>query len=126
MKETEKIEIMHFSQEGYLEDGKNVYETGKKMTALADKVADEGYDAVFLMGVGGTWDELMQLEYLNVEASAFRAILMSSFALRQRNTAKPAPTHARASTIAVSYTHLDVYKRQGMGREQHRFCRNVR
>ena len=64
MKETEKIEIMHFSQEGYIEDGKNVYETGKKMTALADKVADEGYDAVFLMGVGGTWDELMQLEYL--------------------------------------------------------------
>ena len=64
MKETEKIEIMHFSQEGYLEDGKNVYETGKKMTALADKVADEGYDAVFLMGVGGTWDEFMQLEYL--------------------------------------------------------------
>ena len=42
MKETEKIEIMHFSQEGYVEDGKNVYETGKKMTALADKVADEG------------------------------------------------------------------------------------
>ncbi|MEO2482407.1 SIS domain-containing protein, partial [Collinsella aerofaciens] len=64
MKETEKIEIMHFSQEGYVEDGKNVYEAGKKMTALADKVADEGYDAVFLMGVGGTWDELMQLEYL--------------------------------------------------------------
>ena len=49
MKETEKIEIMHFSQEGYVEDGKNVYETGKKMIELADKVADEGYDAVFLM-----------------------------------------------------------------------------
>lgn len=64
MKETEKIEMMHFSQEGYVEDGKNVYETGKKMIELADKVADEGYDAVFLMGVGGTWDELMQLEYL--------------------------------------------------------------
>ena len=30
MKETEKIEIMHFSQEGYVEDGKNVYETGLK------------------------------------------------------------------------------------------------
>ena len=60
MKETEKIEIMHFDQEGYLEDGKALYETGKKMTALADKVADEGYDAVFLMGVGGTWDELMR------------------------------------------------------------------
>ncbi|MFR9006160.1 MAG: hypothetical protein ACLVKA_07180 [Collinsella aerofaciens] len=34
MKETEKIEIMHFDQEGYLEDGKALYETGKKMTAL--------------------------------------------------------------------------------------------
>ncbi|WP_147346283.1 MULTISPECIES: hypothetical protein, partial [unclassified Collinsella] len=29
MKETEKIEIMHFDQEGYLEDGRNVYEAGK-------------------------------------------------------------------------------------------------
>ena len=64
MKETEKIEIMHFDQEGYLEDGGNVYEAGKKMTALADRVHEEGYDAVFLMGVGGTWDEFMQLEYL--------------------------------------------------------------
>ena len=34
------------------------------MTALADRVHEEGYDAVFLMGVGGTWDEFMQLEYL--------------------------------------------------------------
>ena len=64
MKETEKIEIMNFDQEGYLEDGKALYETGKLVTAMADRVADEGYDAVFLMGVGGTWDELMQLEYL--------------------------------------------------------------
>ena len=33
MKETEKIEIMHFSQEGYVEDGKNVYEapTGRSL-----------------------------------------------------------------------------------------------
>ena len=64
MKPTEKVEIMHFDQEGYLKDGEALYETGKKMAALADRVADEGYDAIFLMGVGGTWDELMQLEYL--------------------------------------------------------------
>ncbi|MFR7671144.1 MAG: hypothetical protein ACLU0O_11205 [Collinsella sp.] len=41
MKETEKIEIMHFDREGYLEDGRNVYEAGKKMTALADRVHEE-------------------------------------------------------------------------------------
>lgn len=64
MAETEKVEIMHFDQEGYLADGAAAVETGDKMEALADKVADEGYDAIFLMGVGGTWDELMQLEYL--------------------------------------------------------------
>lgn len=64
MAETEKIEIMNFDQEGYLEDGRALYETGQKMAAMADAAADEGYDAVFLMGVGGTWDELMQLEYL--------------------------------------------------------------
>ena len=64
MKQTEKVEIMNFDQEGYLEDGKLLVETGKQMAAMADRIADEGYDAIFLMGVGGTWDELMQLEYL--------------------------------------------------------------
>ena len=64
MAETEKVEIMNFDQEGYLEDGRALVETGKQMAAMADKIADEGYDAIFLMGVGGTWDELMQLEYL--------------------------------------------------------------
>lgn len=64
MKETEKVEIMHFDQEGYLADGKAAVEAGDKMEALADRIADEGYDAIFLMGVGGTWDEFMQLEYL--------------------------------------------------------------
>lgn len=64
MAETEKIELMNFDQEGYLLDGKELVKTGEKMRDLADRVADEGYDAVFLMGVGGTWDEMMQLEYL--------------------------------------------------------------
>ena len=54
MAETEKVEIMNFDQEGYLEDGKALVETGKKMAAMATD-RDEGYDAIFLMGVGGTW-----------------------------------------------------------------------
>ncbi len=37
MKETEKIEIMHIVQECFLEDGRIVYEAGKKWTALADR-----------------------------------------------------------------------------------------
>ena len=73
MKETEKIEIMHFSQEGYLEDGKNGYETGKKMIERADKVADEGCDAVFLMGVGGTWDGLLYTSGYEESVNALKA-----------------------------------------------------
>ena len=46
MQETEKIEIMNFDQEGYLADGKAAVEAGKKMAQIADRVADEGYDAV--------------------------------------------------------------------------------
>jgi fructoselysine-6-phosphate deglycase len=64
MAEKEKIEIMNYDEAGYLEDGENAYKSGLKMKEIADKVADEGYDAIFLMGVGGTWDELMQLQYL--------------------------------------------------------------
>ncbi len=64
MKQTETVEIMHFDQEEYLAAGARFVEIGQQMAALADRVADEGYDAVFLMGVGGTWDEMMQLEYL--------------------------------------------------------------
>ena len=64
MSETEKVEIMHFDQEGYLKEGAELVEIGDRMEAIADKVANEGYDAIFLLGVGGTWDEFMQLEYL--------------------------------------------------------------
>lgn len=64
MAETEKIEIMNFDQAAYLVDGAAVVKAGKEMIVLADRIYDEGFDALFLMGVGGTWDELMQLEYL--------------------------------------------------------------
>lgn len=64
MVESERIEIMHFDQEGYLRDGAAAVEAGSRMIDFADRIHSEGYDALFLMGVGGTWDELMQLEYL--------------------------------------------------------------
>lgn len=60
---TEKVEIMHFDQEGYLAGGAAAEAAGDVMEGFADRVAAEGYDAIFLLGVGGTWDEFMQLEY---------------------------------------------------------------
>ncbi len=64
MAESERIEILHFDQERYLKEGSELRTRGEAMVRFADQVADEGYDAVFLLGMGGTWDELMQLEYI--------------------------------------------------------------
>ena len=46
MAETEKIEIMNFDQDGYLEDGRNLVETGKLMRDLADKVRSGVIDQI--------------------------------------------------------------------------------
>lgn len=59
MAESERIEILHFDQERYLKEGSELRTRGEAMVRFADQVADEGYDAVFLLGMGGTWDELM-------------------------------------------------------------------
>lgn len=64
MKPTETIEILHFDQARYCEEAAGLRERGEAMARFADEATDEGYDAVFLLGMGGTWDELMQLEYL--------------------------------------------------------------
>ena len=40
MKETEKVEIVYFDQEGYLEDGKELYKIGKQVKQFADDVCD--------------------------------------------------------------------------------------
>lgn len=64
MKETEKVEIMNFDQEGYLKDGEELYVIGQRMKAFADEVCDEGFDHLYLLGVGGTWDEFLRLQYI--------------------------------------------------------------
>lgn len=64
MQESENVEIMHFDQEGYLEDGRQLHELGKTMTCFADEAFDQGFDHLFLLGVGGTWDEFLRLQYI--------------------------------------------------------------
>ncbi len=64
MEETEKVEIMHFDQEGYLEDGEELYAVGQRMKQFADDVCNEGFDRLYLLGVGGTWDEFLRMQYL--------------------------------------------------------------
>ena len=64
MEETGKVEIMHFDQEGYLEDGEELYAVGQRMKQFADDVCNEGFDRLYLLGVGGTWDEFLRMQYL--------------------------------------------------------------
>ena len=51
MEETEKVEIMHFDQEGYIEDGEELYAVGQRMKQFADDVCNEGFDRLYLLGV---------------------------------------------------------------------------
>ncbi len=66
MQETEKIEIMNFDQEGYLADGKAAVEAGKKMAQIADRVADEGYDAAAMQ-------ETEKIEIMNFDQEGYLA-----------------------------------------------------
>ena len=77
MEETEKVEIMHFDQEGYLEDGEELYAVGQRMKQFADDVCNEGFDRLYLLGVGGTWDEFLRM--LTIKLRCFMQLSLMSW-----------------------------------------------
>lgn len=56
--EKEKVMLSKFNVETYLKDGDAVVAKLKEVEAVADKVHDKGYENIFLLGMGGTYDEL--------------------------------------------------------------------
>jgi len=62
--EKEKVELIKFDEGVYLEEGKKVYEQRESVEAVADKLTQDGYSNIFLLGIGGTEFELYQFEYL--------------------------------------------------------------
>ena len=61
--ETEKVELINFNPDAYLKDGEMVYSKRSEIEELADKLTQEGYKNIYLMGIGGTEFELYQFAY---------------------------------------------------------------
>lgn len=62
--EKEKVMLPKFNVETYLKDGDAVVAKLKEVEAVADKVHDKGYENIFLLGMGGTYDELEPIQYI--------------------------------------------------------------
>ena len=60
---TEKVQLIKFDIDGYLRDGEATIAKRKDVEAVADKIHDEGYENIFLLGIGGTYDELDMVRY---------------------------------------------------------------
>lgn len=60
----EKIELVKFDIESYLDEGHKVIGTYGDMKALADEVYEQGFSNIVLIGIGGTIDEFETVRYL--------------------------------------------------------------
>ncbi len=60
----ETVELYKFDEEKYLQEGDAVYAQRKEVEAIADKIAEQGYKNIFLLGIGGTEFEFAQFDYL--------------------------------------------------------------
>ncbi|RGL10510.1 SIS domain-containing protein [Collinsella tanakaei] len=63
MSETETIQLIKFDIDQYLRDGDATIAKRAEVEAVADKIHDEGYENIFLLGIGGTFDELDMVRY---------------------------------------------------------------
>ena len=62
--EKEKVVLPKFNVETYLKDGDAVIDKLKDVEAAANKIHDKGYENIFLLGMGGTYDELEPIQYI--------------------------------------------------------------
>lgn len=56
--------IYKFDVDKYLKDGENAYSQRKKVEKLADKLVDEGFKNIYLLGMGGTEFEFYHFDYV--------------------------------------------------------------
>ena len=61
---SEKVELIKFDEEQYLENGKNVVLQRKEAEDLASEIHKKGYSNIFLLGIGGTEFEFAHFEYI--------------------------------------------------------------
>lgn len=78
MTEIEKIQLLNFDIKQYLKDGKATIEARELAKDAADRVHDEGYENIFLLGIGGTYDELDMVRYFMQKYSEVEVHLVNA------------------------------------------------
>lgn len=63
MAELEKCQLLNFDIEQYLKDGDATVAACAQAKAAAEEIHQQGYENVFLLGIGGTYDELDMVRY---------------------------------------------------------------
>lgn len=63
MAEAETIQLSKFDIDEYLRDGDATVAACTDAKAVADEIHEQGYDNIFLLGIGGTYDELEMVRY---------------------------------------------------------------
>lgn len=61
--ENEKVSLIKFDEEGYLESSKLMYAQRAEVENLAKRIHENGYSNIWLLGIGGTEFELYQFAY---------------------------------------------------------------
>ena len=63
MAELEKVQLLNFDIDQYLKDGDATVAACAQAKAVADEIHEQGYENIFLLGIGGTYDELDMVRY---------------------------------------------------------------
>lgn len=96
---SEKVELIKFDEEKYLSDGDAIYAQRPEAEVLADKIAEEGYSNIFLLGIGGTEFELAQFDYLVKKKSS---VDIYSINAADANTLRPRKLNKDSLVITSS------------------------
>lgn len=63
MEVLETIQLSKFDTEEYLQDGDATIEACARAKEMAEEIHRQGYENIFLLGIGGTYDELDMVRY---------------------------------------------------------------
>lgn len=63
MAELEKVQLLNFDIDQYLKDGDATVAACAQAKVAADAINEQGYENIFLLGIGGTYDQLDMVRY---------------------------------------------------------------
>ena len=82
----EKVILPKFNKEKYFKDGEVVYGKREEVESAADKICEDVFKNIVLLGIGGTEFELAPIEY---QVKKYSDIEISAYNAADANTVHP-------------------------------------